>query len=238
MTPPGPRATVPGPSRPGARVHGGAARPFTVLLGPDYAGKSSVLRRLADDPSWTVVSYDRGLLDTGSPLVGRVRDEFLAEALCDPGRYSPDLVLSLLQVAVVHLRDRVATAPRDTHVLVDSYYFKILAKCHLLGLRNEALFSWWRGFPQPERVLFLDVTPDLAWRRSGHGADANSLEHYGERPTAQTFQSFQTDLRRTLLTEVSHLDVTTIEPGHTIEETVRAVEAATVERVNRNPQHV
>ncbi|EST39295.1 hypothetical protein N566_02720 [Streptomycetaceae bacterium MP113-05] len=210
----------------------GSGRPFTVLLGADYAGKSSVLRRLADGDDWTVVSYDRGLLDPGSPLVGRVRDELLGEALAEPGRYSPDLVLTLMQVAVVHLRDRVAAAPPGRRVIVDSYYFKILAKCRLLSMGNETLFSWWRSFPRPENVVLLDVLPHEAWRRSGQGEYANGMEHYGDEPAEGAFRTFQTDLRETLLNEVKDLDVTVVPQQDGVDEAVGAVERAT-----RNLQH-
>ncbi|MFJ7769019.1 hypothetical protein ACIQ1J_11575 [Streptomyces sp. NPDC097107] len=85
---------------------------FTVLLGPDYSGKSSVLRRLADSGHWTVVTCDQTPLDTDYALIGRARRELLSEALRAPaGRYSPDILITLLQLAVVHMRDRVTGAP-------------------------------------------------------------------------------------------------------------------------------
>jgi thymidylate kinase len=227
-----PAAGEAAPAAAGPSTDGRGARPFTVLLGPDYAGKSSVLRRLAADGSWTVVSYDRGLLDPNAPLVGRVRDEFFGEALKEPGRYSPDLVLTIMQVAVVHLRDQVAAAPPG-RVIVDSYYYKILAKCRLLGLSNEALFSWWRGFPQPDGVVFLDVPPHVAWRRSGCGADVNGTEYYGDEPTEAGFRAFQTDLRQTLLAEVADRDVTVVAQPDGLAEAVE-----TVERATRSLRHV
>lgn len=200
---------------------------FTVLLGPDYSGKSSVLERLAERGTWTVASYDKTLLDPAYSLVGRVRDEFLTEALRAPaGRYSPDLFLTLVQIAVVHLRDRVAEAPPDRPVIVDSYYFKLLAKCSLLGYGNPSLFAWWRTFPQPDQVVYLDVAPAVAWARSGWGADANLMECYGEKPTEESFTSFQADLADAMRKEVAGLNVTTLWQSDCVEKSVDLVEQA------------
>ncbi|MFI7349636.1 dTMP kinase [Streptomyces sp. NPDC049936] len=199
---------------------------FTVLLGPDYAGKSSVLRRFADSGSWTVVTCDQGPLDTDYPLIGRARRELLPEALGAPaGRYSPDVLLTLMQLAVVHMRDRVTGAPPGRPVIVDSYYLKILAKCTLLGYANPSLFSWWRSFPQPDRVVYLDVPPAVAWERSGRGAALNPMEHYGDTPTEEGFTRFQDDLRDMLRTEVAGMRVTTLPQGSGIDRAVDAVDA-------------
>lgn len=198
---------------------------FTVLLGPDYTGKSSVLQRLADSGSFTVVSLDESLLDADYPLISRARRELLPEALNAPARrYSPAIVLTLMQLAVVHMRDRVADAPPGRPVIVDSYYFKIMAKCALLGYASGPLFSWWRSFPQPDQVLYLDVAPAVAWERSGHGSAVNPMEHYGDTPTKETFTQFQVDLGDMMHKEVASLNVATLEQGTGIDHSVYAVE--------------
>ncbi|MFI0817982.1 hypothetical protein ACH4TX_17440 [Streptomyces sp. NPDC021098] len=200
---------------------------FTVLLGPDYSGKSSVLERLAERGTCTVVSYDETLLDPAYSLIASARDEFIADALRAPaGLYSSDLLLTLVQIAVVHLRDRVVDAPPDRPVIVDSYYFKLLAKCSLLGHGNPSLFSWWRSFPRPDQVIYLEVAPAVAWERSGWGAGTNTMEHYGEKPTEESFTSFQADLARTIRQEVAGLNLTTLGPCDDIEESVDLVEKA------------
>lgn len=204
---------------------------FTVLLGPDYSGKSSVLRRLADSGRWTVVTCDQTPLDTDYALIGRARRELLSEALRAPaGRYSPDILLTLMQLAVVHMRDRVTGAPPGRPVIVDSYYLKIMAKCTLLGYANPSLFSWWRSFPQPARVVYLDVPPAVAWERSGRGAALNPMEHYGDTPTEEAFTRFQDDLRDLLHAELAGMEVTTLEPGSGIDRAVDAVVHATGQR--------
>ena len=117
---------------------------FTVLLGTDYAGKSTILAGLAAE-GWQCASYDDEFLPPGSELVAELRESFVPRALRRVGDpYSTDFVLTLLQTSVVHLRDQALNADPGRPVIVDSYYYKMLAKCVLTGLVNDALISWWR----------------------------------------------------------------------------------------------
>lgn len=182
---------------------GQEAKPeFSVLLGPDYAGKSTVLSALAAD-GVRCVSYDREFVEPDWPLVHELRDRFLGTALPHMGApYSTDFIVTLLQTSAVYLRDQALASGSDRPVVVDSYYYKILAKCVLTGHANESLFAWWRSFPQPRQVIYLDVDPATAWRRSGNGARLNSFEHYGQAPTWEGFRRFQADLGRLLRAEI------------------------------------
>jgi thymidylate kinase len=198
---------------------------FWVLLGPDYSGKSSVISAVADRTDWRVVSYDEKFLDDGLALVGRLRDNFMSEALRGAGeRYSADFVLSILQAAVLFLRDQALSHGGDGPVVVDSYYYKILAKCQLSGLVNETIFEWWRSFPAPRGVIYLDTDPATAWRRAAGGAAVNGFEHYGDRPTWEAFDSFQRDLRRLMLVEVHDVPTWVVRPGPGVDEMARRVE--------------
>ena len=176
---------------------------FSVLLGPDYAGKSTLISALAAR-GVQCVSYDHEFVRPDCSLVNDLRDGFVTRALAGMGTsYSADFVATLLQTAVVYLRDQVICADRRRPVVVDSYYYKILAKCELTGVVSESLFDWWRSFPQPEQVFYIDVDPETAWRRSGEGARLNAFEFYGDAPTWPGFQRFQTDLRRLMAEEIA-----------------------------------
>ena len=95
---------------------------FSVLLGPDYAGKSTVLAALAAR-GVQCVSYDREFVRPDCPLVNDLRDRFVSRALCGGGTsYSTDFVVTVLLPAVVSLRDLVRRADRDRPVGVHSYY--------------------------------------------------------------------------------------------------------------------
>ncbi|MGX7827330.1 hypothetical protein ACTG9Q_19810 [Actinokineospora sp. 24-640] len=186
---------------------------FTVLLGPDYAGKSTVLSEMARR-GWHCVSYDDDFLPADCALVADLRDGFLGRALSGAGKpYSADFVVTVLQTAVVHLRDQLGRGARGQPVLVDSYYYKILAKCLVTGLLSPSMLAWWRTFPRPAQVVYLDVDPAEAWRRSGHGARLNAFEHHGATPTWEGFRRFQLELRARLFDEIDGLPALVVEHG-------------------------
>jgi thymidylate kinase len=184
---------------------------FCVLLGPDHAGKSSVLAELAGAASpWHCVSVDDAWLAPEHHLLADLRRHLVRQVLPRVGvSYSGEFLAGLLQLAVLHLRDRVLAAG-DAPVLVDSYYYKILAKCRLAGVEENPMFAWWRSFPRPVRVIYLDVAPATGWRRCGAGVEANPLEFYGDRPDWPRFAAYQTDLAKVMREETAHLPVTVV----------------------------
>ncbi|MGX1850044.1 hypothetical protein [Streptomyces sp. NPDC055299] len=191
----------------------GGSRPvpaFCVVLGPDYAGKSSALTELSRrEPDWRIVSADDAFLTPGHSLISRLRRELVGEVVPALHRaYSADFMLTLLQTAVLHLRDSILRSTDGTPIVVDSYFYKILAKCRLSGVDEHPLYDWWRTFPRPRRVLYLEVSPETAWRRCGKGRDLNPLEYYGEKADRMAFESFQSDLHKTLWEEIEPLPVT------------------------------
>ncbi|MCQ0025172.1 hypothetical protein M4914_20990 [Streptomyces somaliensis DSM 40738] len=200
-------------------------RPFLVLLGPDGAGKSSVMRSLAGlVPEWRLVSTDSAFVAPEHALISRLRRDLRDHLLPGLGTaYSADFLASVLQTAVVHLRDQVHGRDPRVPVLVDSYYYKILAKCRMAGVRNTLMYDWWRTFPQPDRVVYLDVSPSAAWRRRGGGADLNSLEYHGDDGDLAGFERYQRDLRRLLLEEVRDLPVTELPEQPSVERAAEVV---------------
>jgi thymidylate kinase len=138
----------------------------------------------------------------------------------------------MLQVAIVYMRDR-ALRCHASFVLVDSYYYKILAKCMLFGLVSEPIFALWRSFPQPRHVIYLDVDPATAWRRSGEGARLNAFEHYGGQGGREPFERFQADLRTLILREIRGLPVSALTARDDVDATAKVV-VATVRQVIEN----
>lgn len=198
----------------------GECPPFAVLLGPDYAGKSSVMAELrATVPDWHLVSVDAPFVPAEHAVLSQLKRVLVHDSLGTA--FSADFTLSLAQTAVVYLRDRILAADGRTPVVIDSYYYKILAKCQLVGADEHPMFTWWRSFPQPRHVLYLEVAPDVAWTRSA--ASVNRLEHYGDDPNRDAFESFQSDLHKLMLDEVRHLPVTRLPERGDIAETAREV---------------
>ncbi len=200
---------------------------FDVLLGVDFSGKSSVMSKLSRSSTpRRLISTDSEFIEERHRLVRNLRRSVGEEIL--PGldtSYSKQFLAGMLQMAVLHLRDQLSTRDTEIPTLVDSYYYKILAKCRLAGLEDNPMFGWWRSFPQPRRVVFLDVSPETAWQRTGGRGAVNALEHYGPEAGCRQFVDYQSDLRKLILEEVSHLPVSVIEEKESVASTARAVEA-------------
>ncbi|MFD0550673.1 hypothetical protein ACFQ0X_16880 [Streptomyces rectiviolaceus] len=123
--------------------------PFCVVLGPDQAGKSTALDHLGRSaPQWRLLSVDDARLAPEHTLIGRLRRNVVKDVAPHPDDWSPEFFASLVQTAVVHLRDQLLRDEGSGRpVVVDSYYYKLLAKCRLAGAPDSPLFAWWRTFP-------------------------------------------------------------------------------------------
>jgi thymidylate kinase len=200
---------------------------FWTLLGPDFAGKSTVLARLRDEHGWQVVSHDDYFLD-GYPLVAKLRHLWISDALVWTGkRYTAEFVLSVLHSVMLHLRDELGRQTGPGPVIIDSFFYKVLAACSLLGVSHEPTFDHWRSFPRPEGVVYLDVPPEVTWERAGRGALASAFEHYGEAVSRDGFVRMQSDMRTRMLAEVKDLPLTIVDgtahPDVVLAEIVSAV---------------
>ena len=199
---------------------------FSVLLGPDFAGKSAVMAALSRrNDGWDCVSVDPNMLAPRHAAIGRLRRLFIEDVLpASPGTFTPELHLSLVQCAVVHLRDQVASSS-SSQIVVDSYYYKILAKCLLAGLDEHPVLEWWRTFPQPQRAVFLEVAPESAWERADRGASLNPFEHGLPAGEIQftAFQAYQEALAEAIRRELVGVPTVIIDQRRDLDETVDAV---------------
>ena len=185
--------------------------PFWTLLGPDFAGKSSVLARLQDEHGAQVVSHDDRFVED-YPLVATLRNCWVDDALVWTGkRYTAELVLSVMHPVILHQRDELARQSGPGPVIIDSYYYKVLSACSLLGVWHEPTFDYWRSFPQPEGVVYLDVPAEVTWERTGRGAEASAFEYYGDAVSREGFVRLQADMRARMLAEVRDLPLTIID---------------------------
>jgi hypothetical protein len=189
---------------------------FWTALGCDFSGKSQTLRQVARD-GWQIVSYDDPYV-CDFPVLRRVRSGLFFEAYRRIGRpYSAALTFSLLTPMVWYLRDEALRREKYGPTLVDSYYFKLLAKGIVTGIADRETAALWRSFPAPRGVVFLDVNPEVAWDRAGGAANLNPFEHYGPEPTRDGFVTFQRDLRTALLREVRDLEVVMVDANASLD---------------------
>jgi thymidylate kinase len=183
---------------------------FGVLLGPDYAGKSSVLSGLLARSHAYCISYDHDLSEDQHFIVRSLRHAFMNQDSASAA-FSHELMLSVFHVYMIFLRDRILSCADDKPIIVDSYFYKILSKCVLLRTINEGLFKLWRSLPRPTCVVYLDVDTELAWQRSRAGRNLNRMEYYGREPTRHGFERFQSDLRDLMLNEIVGTETTIIQ---------------------------
>ena len=105
---------------------------FWVLLGPDFAGKSTALARLADEHGWQVISHDDRFVQD-HPLVAKLRNCWVDDALARAGeRYTAELVLSVMHSIILYQRDELRRRAGTAPVIMDSYFYKPMAASSLI----------------------------------------------------------------------------------------------------------
>ncbi len=169
--------------------------------------------RLVSHDDTFVAPEDRGLIKC-------LKSEFLSRLNSDD--CSPRFKLSLLASIIEYLSLRAAGS--GAPVVIDGYYYKLLSKCVLHGLHDEKLFDAWRELPAPREVIFLDVGPELAWARCQESRAPNAFEHYTRAASADTFCTFQRDLRQRLLAEVGHVPLRMIDASRRAQDVMEEVQ--------------
>jgi hypothetical protein len=178
---------------------------FRVLLGGDHVGKSSLLRRVGLETDWRTVAHDGPHPLPWRSFVSELRNGLDRSLSARDGR-SSDFAAALVHVGLVFLRDTTEHHAGD-RVLVDSYHYKVLAKCILKGIATGPLIELWRSFPAPSEVILLGAEPEVLWERSGNGRRVTAFECYGSTPTRDGFLTFQRDLADLLRKETHGLRV-------------------------------
>jgi thymidylate kinase len=179
--------------------------PFFVLIGGDGAGKSTALGELSQRAEIEVVSLESLAASSRYDFVATARRVLFDKVLA--GKYTDQLKLSCLHLTVMCLHDAVSRARLERPVLVDGYYYKLLAKAMVFGFADPALVAAWRALPRPTRVVHLAIDPERAFDRIGRAEKINALEHAGDVPSREAFVRFQRRMITCMLDEVSGIEL-------------------------------
>jgi hypothetical protein len=200
------------------------AHACVVLIGADHVGKSAVLHALLAR-GHQVASCDDDRLDPSYAVLAVMREAW--ERATVSGRsYSREFLLSGLQIRMLYLRDEIARCRSTGSVLVDSYAYKVLAKCRLRGLDVPRITASWRAFAAPDLVLVLHAADHVLWKRAGRGSALSPFEHYGNEPTRAGYLAFQHDLLREMQDDTRGIPTCDIDGSGELAGTCRQIEHA------------
>ncbi len=198
---------------------------FSVLLGGDFTGKTTLLKHLSAGSGEVIcLTHENVILNDNSGTLRHLMAVFNTHAKNYSHQFSADFVTTCFHLYLVALRDLITRTEGDAQLVVDSYYYKILAKCQLCGWGNEYFFSAWRGFPKPAHVFMLDTSPETAWERARQLNGIHALESYSADPSdAQSFYRFQEDMYHCMKREVGDTPSTVISGTHDVDATAAII---------------
>jgi thymidylate kinase len=182
---------------------------FSVLLGPDGIGKSTVLGLLLQNVTlvnwkqWAYILSKNPACPEDYDDIGLVVNQWSPEVRC----LSLTLMLQLMyhQGIVPHLGG-------DLPILVDSYYYRFWAKLKVLGTGTPSFFETLLGLPPPKQAFVFENFPELAWERKG-----GSLQRYEYQnsPSLPDFFKFQTEVHNLYmeLLEKQGVEIVMLDPS-------------------------
>jgi len=139
---------------------------FVVIVGIDGAGKSTVVDNLASNTcvvTWQeVLEIDALAHAYGDPKLAQKFPQIREQLR--PRTRAFEFLMFFAAMYEYLIQPRLADG-RD--VIVDSYYYKQLAKESVLGKAHPSLYVGARTLPSPDHVFLLDVAPEVAYARKG-----------------------------------------------------------------------
>lgn len=164
---------------------------FVVLVGIDGSGKSTLLDAMSQSgvhtTSWRDLrAHDLpAMLAPDSPTAVKSRLTPLGRSMFIGGHL----------VAQYEYLVR-PTLEQGTDVVLDSYYYKLLAKERLLGLMHPSLEALCCELPKPDALILIDTPPETSWLRKK--GDLSSYEYFGNVPSKDNYLRFQRGIAESL----------------------------------------
>lgn len=168
-----------------------------MLLGIDGSGKSTLLAELATagvaTASWQDLRSHEvpAMLAPDAPTSIKGRLTPLARAMFIGGH--------LVAQYEYLVRPSVASG---TTTLLDSYYYKLLAKERLLGFAHPSLEALCAELPQPDHVIYVSVDPKESLRRKQ--GEISSYEHFTSTGPS-SYLEFQRALDKAMLASLANV---------------------------------
>ncbi|CAB4057116.1 tmk [Lepeophtheirus salmonis] len=136
---------------------------FIVLEGCDRSGKTTLAKRLSQDPNFEFLRFP----DRDSKLTGSLINSFLTGAKEMCGQLIHLLFSANRWEKVPQI---LSTLDSGKHIICDRYAYSGIAYS---SSKPGMSFDWCansdNGLPTPDLILFLDVSPEEALKRGGFG---------------------------------------------------------------------
>lgn len=191
---------------------------FFVLVGIDGSGKTTLLSRISFPgvvaTSWRELRSHEvpATLAPDAPTRIKNRLPTLSRAMFIGGH----LIAQYEYLVRPELED-------GAHVLLDSYYLKLLAKERLFGTVHPALEDLCRELPPPDGVIYVDVPPCVSYRRK---RGVLSPYEYDGSPTEASYVRFQARLANGIKMQMAHIPHVVIDGAVDIDQLLLRTEEA------------
>lgn len=187
---------------------------FVVLLGGDGSGKSTALSKI-HLPGWSVVSYSASHVPVDYLVVRELASVVRSKAVPMFTRYDDRFRTAMYHLFVTYLADVVEKQLQVSNVICDSYYYKFLAKELVLKTGDTTIHNSWRNYRQPDLLMNLDVSPELAYQRIIAERPLQLNERFAaETDELNSFVTFQQAINKKCRVECSRLQWVTINGEH------------------------
>ncbi|MEZ4287590.1 MAG: hypothetical protein R3A47_05495 [Polyangiales bacterium] len=145
---------------------------------------------------------------------------FRDEIVCGP---FSDFFKACANVAASAMHEMISEGRCRRPVVVDAYYYKLLAKLRYLDISDRTTFDRWRSLPQPEKVIELkidarEVLHRVRLRHDREGRDLDGLERFAKNDEFD-FIASQNAIASLMLEECAGVSTTQID-GNQPEEAV------------------
>ncbi len=196
-----------------------------VLLGSDFSGKTTLLNKIKLSGNPIVCGGPEEILASDSTgTLMHLMGLFNKHVQNADSSFSQDFILTSFQMYLVGMKNWIEQQPRGSCVLIDSYFYKVLAKCRIKNWKEDHIFEYWRSFEKPETVFWLNTPVTILWQRVSQQKSINKLESFSyNTKNEQAFQSFQELLRQKIKEEVTGIPLVEVIHGQSLDEQVQFI---------------